>query len=276
MRVDQPLSSVRHWPGMRSEYAWLPPDGRVTRTKAHQIGVSFSAHHRVVHEMAGRTRYLAVPAGAVFSTGAHEMRWGEVREPTEALELYPDLSVLRDVVDPAPVRAVEIRPVVAADDAVVRSIAAVLKRAHVHGRDLDPLHSGALAELLLGHLAEHYCRPRPRPRTRERTGRLAPPALDRVARLVDERLDEPLSLGDLAAAARLSVHHFARTFRNTTGQPPHTYVTTRRMERAKELLLRTRLSVPEVAYAIGLSNVGHFRRLFRRYTGFTPSDLRPR
>jgi AraC family transcriptional regulator len=46
------------------------------------------------------------------------------------------------------------------------------------------------------------------------------------------------------------------------------------MERAKTLLLVTRDSVPEIAYAVGYSNVSHFRRLFRRYTGFAPSDLR--
>ncbi len=81
-------------------------------------------------------------------------------------------------------------------------------------------------------------------------------------------------LEDLAAEAGFSAFHFARAFKQSTGMAPHEFVTMRRMERAKELLLAGRSSVPEIAYAVGYSNVSHFRRLLRRYTGFAPSDLR--
>jgi AraC family transcriptional regulator len=78
-----------------------------------------------------------------------------------------------------------------------------------------------------------------------------------------------------AAQARLSAYHFARAFKRSTGMAPHEFVTMRRMERAKTLLLSTRHSVPEIVHTLGYSNV-NFRRLFRRYTGFLPSDLRRR
>ncbi|WP_420843595.1 helix-turn-helix domain-containing protein [Jiangella muralis] len=73
----------------------------------------------------------------------------------------------------------------------------------------------------------------------------------------------------------MSPFHFARAFKASTGLAPHKYVTSRRMERANSLLLTSRLGVPEVAYAVGLTNVSHFRRVFRRHTGLLPSDLRP-
>lgn len=260
---------------MRSEYCWLPPDDSVTVTKPYQIGVSFSAHGQLVYEADGRPTYLTIPAGAVFANGHHEVRWAEVSEPTEALEIYPDVNLLHEAVGVSHAGALEIEPVTAARDATVLGLAAILKRAHIHGdAGLDGMWASALAHRLAGHVADHYCHPRPR-RTRG-SGRLDRRLVDRVAAFVDDHLAEQLILDDLAGQARLSVYHFARSFKGTTGMAPHEFVTMRRMERAKALLLGTRHSVPEVAYEVGYSNVGHFRRLLHRYTGFAPSDLRSR
>lgn len=276
MRIDRRTLSVRQWPGIRSEYCWLPPDGGVTTTRPHQVGVSFSAHPRLVHELGDRSGYLAVPAGAVFVTGPERMRWSEVREPTEALEIYPDLDLLETVAEPSRPGPVEIEPAVAAHDATVLGLAAVLRRAHLDDLVLDDLQASTLAHRLVSHLADHYCRPLPRrPGSRPRPGRLERRLLDRVARFVEDHLSEPLLLDDLAREARLSPYHFARSFKASTGMAPHEFVTMRRMERAKALLLTTRHSVPEVAYSVGHANLSHFRRLFRRHTGLRPSDLRP-
>jgi AraC family transcriptional regulator len=72
----------------------------------------------------------------------------------------------------------------------------------------------------------------------------------------------------------LSPFHFARAFKASTGLAPHQFVTARRMERAKTLLLESRASVVEVAHAVGLSNVSHFRRMFRAHLGMLPGELR--
>ncbi|WP_129666990.1 helix-turn-helix transcriptional regulator [Phytoactinopolyspora endophytica] len=275
MRADRVESSVRNWPGLRSEYSWLPPDDTVTVTRPNQVGVSFSAHRRVGYEVGGRARYLAIPAGAVFATGLQEVRWAEVTEPTEALEIYPDVDMLKAVADPAHTGMVEIETVTAGHDATMLGLAAVIRRTHLdHDGDLDAMHASVLVHRLIEHVADHYVRPRPR--WTQRSGRLGRTLVDRIAEFVDHRLAEPLTLDDVAAQAHLSVYHFARAFKNTVGMAPHEYVTMRRMEAAKTLLISSRRSVPEVAYSVGYSNVGHFRRLLRRYTGFTPSDLRPR
>lgn len=264
MRADQRVFSIRQWPGMRSEYCWLPASGAVTVTRPHQIGVSFSEHDRVAYEVDGRGRYLRVPGGAVFATGPQAVYWSEVRQPAEALEIYPEVEF-------------EIEPVAAGRDATVLGVAAVLRRAHLGRLDLDDMQASTLAHRLLTHLADDYRRPGRRPTAdrRPRPGRLDRALLDRVARLVDERLAEPLRLDDLAREARLSPYHFARAFKSSTGLAPHEFVTMRRLERAKAMLLTTRRGVAEVAAAVGYVNVGHFRRLLRRHTGFTPADLRP-
>lgn len=263
MRMDQPVYSVRRWPGLRSEFSWLPPDGSVTTTAPNQIGVSFSAHDQVGHEAAGRTGYIDIPPGVVFANGSYEVHWANVRQPTEALEIYPDADQLSGV---------EIEPVVAQADATVLGIAAVFRRVHVLAAEPDPMQASTLAHRLLAHLMEHYAHPRRKPETRP--ARLDRRQVDRVAEYIENRLDTPLMLDDLARQVWLSPYHFARAFKRTTGLAPHEFVTMRRIDRAKSLLIRTRQSVAEVAHAVGYSNVSHFRRLLRRHAGLRPADLR--
>ena len=103
---------------------------------------------------------------------------------------------------------------------------------------------------------------------------LAPWALKRVIDLVEARLDDELSLAELAGAARLSASHFARAFKRTTGVAPYRYLLTRRIGRAQSLLADTRLPIIEVAARCGYSDPGHFATLFRRETGYSPRQYR--
>ncbi len=248
---------------MRSEYSWLPPNEDVTTTAPSQIGVSFSEHDHVGYEADGRGRYIDIPAGAVFTNGPYQVHWSSVRHPTEALEIYPDHDQLAGT---------EIESSIARADAVVLGIATLIRRAHLLGLEPDAMQASTLVHRLTTHLLEHYTHPRrvhaPGP------GRLDRRQVDRVAEFVEHRLDEPLVLDDLARQVWLSPYHFARAFKNTTGMAPHEFVTMRRLERAKTLLVRTGRSVPEIAHTVGYSNVSHFRRLLRRHTGLRPADLR--
>jgi AraC family transcriptional regulator len=257
---------------MRSVYSWLPPHAHVTVSRPHMVGVSFTAHRGVLREYAGHTEVLDIPAGAVFANGRDLVTWGEVREPNEVVEIYPELSLLRRAADTSQATEVEIEPAARWRDPVVLAVAAVLKRAHAAGAYVSATHASTLAHLLAEHVVAQYCGVRPARSRQPR--RLDRALLDRVDSLVDERLGDPLPLDELATAAGLSPFHFARVFKATTGLPPHAYVTMRRLERAQALLLGSRRSVPAIAHAVGFSNVSHFRRVFRRHTGVLPSDLR--
>jgi AraC family transcriptional regulator len=77
------------------------------------------------------------------------------------------------------------------------------------------------------------------------------------------------------AAAHLSVYHFARQFKATTGLPPHQYVIARRVEQAKHLLqTRTDPSLAEVAACAGFSDQSQFTHHFKRLVGITPGQFR--
>ncbi len=113
-------------------------------------------------------------------------------------------------------------------------------------------------------------------------GSLAPlggarPEDERITRVIDyieAHYGEALTIADLAAIACLSPGHFSRTFKATVGEPVWTYVTRRRCERAKEMLLTTRISIAEVAYRCGFANQGHLTRCFKEAFGVTPAFAR--
>ncbi len=78
----------------------------------------------------------------------------------------------------------------------------------------------------------------------------------------------------LARVSGVSEAHFARSFREAFGIPPHRYLLTRRVERAAVLLRDTNLSITEITFQTGWNSLGTFGRTFRDVTGESPSELR--
>jgi AraC-like DNA-binding protein len=103
-----------------------------------------------------------------------------------------------------------------------------------------------------------------------------PPArhLVRAKDHADARYPEPITVGDLARVAGLSKAHFSREFRRAFGEPPHTYLLTRRLERAAALLCTTDRTVADICVMVGLSSVGSFTTSFGRIYGVTPTAYR--
>ena len=105
-----------------------------------------------------------------------------------------------------------------------------------------------------------------------------PPArhLLRAKDLADARYTEPLAVEDMARAARLSRAHFSREFRRAFGEPPHSYLLTRRLERAAALLRMTDRSVADICLSVGLRSIGSFTTSFTRTYGVSPTSYRAR
>ena len=80
----------------------------------------------------------------------------------------------------------------------------------------------------------------------------------------------------LARVSRVSEAHFARSFKEAFGVPPHRYLLTRRIERAKTLLRDTELPITDIAFQTGWQSLGTFGRTFRDVTGESPGELRAR
>jgi AraC family transcriptional regulator len=105
-------------------------------------------------------------------------------------------------------------------------------------------------------------------------GGLAPARLRKVKELVHARIDEDLTLEEMAASVDLSLAHFSQVFRKATGQSPHQFVLRHRVERAKEILRTADLRVLDVAVACGFKTQQHFARVFRQMCGVSPTEYR--
>ena len=266
-------STTIEWPDMVSVYAVLGPHPEVTTTGAYQVGIDFGGHRGLVREIDGRTRRYDAEPGAVYVTGPSPIRWLEVGDPTEALEIYPDHALVGRLAAGLGVSA-EVMPAFAVADGVTFAVAARLRRAHLGSGALTDIEASTLAHLLIRNMLRRYGTARePRPRA-GRAGELRPESVDAVAEYTRAHLADEITLDRLAAAVYLSPFHFARSFRAATGMPPHAFVTEHRLMIARDRLLRGGSSVPGIARSVGFSNISHFRRLFRRRYGLTPADLR--
>ncbi|MFL6760393.1 helix-turn-helix transcriptional regulator [Sphingomonas sp.] len=106
------------------------------------------------------------------------------------------------------------------------------------------------------------------------------PALLRRLLRAKDRIDaashEDWPIPRLARVSGVSEAHFARSFKDAFGIPPHRYLLTRRIERAKALLRDTERPITEIAFDTGWNSLGTFGRIFRDITGESPSELRAR
>ena len=106
---------------------------------------------------------------------------------------------------------------------------------------------------------------------------LDPALLRRLLRAKD-RMDgasqEPWTVTQLAVISGVSAAHFARSFKAAFGMPPHRYLLSRRIERARAMLRDTDLPVIEIAFRTGWESLGTFGRTFRDITGQNPTEVR--
>ena len=99
-------------------------------------------------------------------------------------------------------------------------------------------------------------------------------AVQTLVGLIEARLRESLSIPDLADQAQLSQNYLARAFRARYGMTVPHYVLRRRIELARHLLTTSRMSIKQVAAEVGLPDIQHFNKQFRRLAGVSPSAYR--
>lgn len=95
-----------------------------------------------------------------------------------------------------------------------------------------------------------------------------------VLRYIDEHLSEEIRLTDLSQLVFLNPNYFIRCFKNRIGMSPMEYILMTRVNRAKHLLQTSALPIKDISFMCGFSTVYYFDRIFKRYTGITPSVYR--
>jgi AraC-like DNA-binding protein len=98
--------------------------------------------------------------------------------------------------------------------------------------------------------------------------------LQRSRDYLAERFAAPISLEEAARQAYLSPFHYHRLFARTYGETPHEFLTRRRLDHARQLLIAGDLPVTEVCLAAGYLSLGTFSSRFRERVGCSPSEYR--
>src|SRR5437868_13650970 len=132
---------------------------------------------------------------------------------------------------------------------------------------LDSVEQAMAVALVNGHAVRH------RPVEIYRGG-LGSARLRRIKELVHAKLEDDLSLDEMAQSVGLSTAHFARMFRKSTGETPHQFVLRQRIERAKVMLRAPGARVLDVAVACGFKTQQHFAQVFRDVCRVSPTEYR--
>lgn len=183
------------------------------------------------------------------------------------------LHVVRDIIGAAPVGYL-LRDALGEKDGVLSGLLDLVYRS-LQGR--SPACNGfmqGMSQALAAHVVHHYRHAGPQ--SVSVSGGLPPYKLQRVFKAMRDGLAEPFDLERLANIAALSVFHFSRAFKRSTGTSPSRYFVNLRIEEAKRMLCDTPHGVIDVAFALGYRSPSHFSQVFRELTGVSPSVYRGR
>jgi AraC family transcriptional regulator len=267
------LSSAELWRGFRLEGIDVGPNELDEGYfKQHFVGVAGS-EVRVESSWAGgrrrSRRYLPGQVAVLPAMMPYAARW----EGFEATGIFLDPDFLRGGSGEPPDGGIELRPALAPqDDPLLAELVLALRREVQAGYPGGALYGESLGVALAAHLVRGYAvasRGAPEPR-----GGLSHDDLRRIEEYVEEHLADNLSLEELSRQLDMNVYLFVRSFKRSTGIPPHQYVLRRRVERAKELLVDPDISIADIALRCGFATQSHLTATFSRLTRLTPGEYR--
>lgn len=172
----------------------------------------------------------------------------------------------------ASIKAIHNRSAVAINDPALRHLLLLLLRVMARPEAIDRARVDLIVSRLATHLTGVYGKTSVQRRTPR--GGLAPWQLRRAQDLFRANLNGDVSLNRLAAECNLSVRHFTRAFRQSTGLPPHRWLLQHRVECAKKLLRQPTLPLADVALSCGFCDQSHFTRVFSAVAGVSPGAWR--
>jgi AraC family transcriptional regulator len=160
------------------------------------------------------------------------------------------------------------------DDSQIKRLMETLRSEVADGLPAGRLFGESIALALSAHIAQRYSGSSAI--LEAYRGGLSRSRLKRVFEYIDAHLAGNLELQVLASVAGLNMHHFARAFKQSTGEAPHQFVLRRRVEQAKQLLRHSQVPVIEASARTGFVDQSHFSKVFRRLVGLAPSEYRNR
>jgi AraC family transcriptional regulator len=263
------------WEGIKVVHHRLRPGENQSRIhKTHQVFVPLSGSITIEgHDEEGTPMTRRRTVGEISITPAgkrYSVRW---EKELEYVSVFMTQNFIeRTTVDFEANRKARIVLACGPQDPLVRSIAHALAGELDSDQPAGRLYTESLVNTLAVHLLRHYSTESLVPDLQ--FGGLASHKLRRVTEFIEENLDNDLSLAEIAQSADLSPYHFARSFKQTTGQTPIQFLMQRRIEYAKRLLIESELPIVEIGLSAGFKNQSHFTTIFRKLTAMTPKAYR--
>jgi AraC family transcriptional regulator len=170
------------------------------------------------------------------------------------------------------IRELAYQPGIGEDDAIVRHLGMSLLHALRRPGEANQLFIDHMMLAVSAHVIQAYGGVHPG--SEPSRGGLAPWQVKRACEILDSDLAGKLSLQQIAAEFDLSISHFSRAFRTSTGLPPHQWLLRQRVETAKKLMTVRELPLSEIATSAGFANQSHFTRVFSAAVGVSPAAWR--
>jgi AraC family transcriptional regulator len=216
----------------------------------------------VQHQTITEKQIVVIPAGQPY-----RFSWLRGTDLTIA-RIAPEF--LKRVARACGMRAVEVVGQYGAFDPVLWHLGRELRAELRSHRKLDSTYLQSVATVLTRYLLSTYVTailPLD-------SGGLPRFKLRRAIEYIHDNMSSDISFRDVAGHVQMSPYHFARMFKQSTGQSPHNYIVRCRIERAKTLLVEARLPISDVAFEVGYKSQSHFTTCFGRLAGVTPAAFR--
>jgi AraC-like DNA-binding protein len=186
--------------------------------------------------------------------------------PRQALDACADDANARWIGDLA------FTPGIGVDDRVLAALGSAVLPAFKYPDQVNQLFIDSVTRAVVAHVAQSLGGMQAS--ARPLRGGLAPWQERRAKEVMDANLDGEISLGELANHCGLSISHFSRAFRQSTGTSPHRWLLNQRVEKAKRLLRDRQSPLSEVALACGFADQSHLTRVFTKLSGAGPAAWR--
>ena len=260
-----------------AHHQFTPGEIETLAFKGPVVNLHLSAPHRLVQRQDEKTYWGLVATNDAAITPAGMPGYWRTDAASEDMSMLLEDGFIRRVATEAGVeyQGVEVVPLFSAPEPQIERIGlSLLSEMETRGLGGE-LYAESLANVLALHLLRNHSSLGRESRRRIGRGNdYSKHALEQAVDYINDNLPRKLTLAEIAGAAHMSQHHFARSFKAATGFSPHQYVIQQRVKRAKTLLSDTDLTVADVAMAVGFSNPSHLAHHVRRLLDVTPGDLR--
>jgi len=231
-------------------------------TRGHGKASMTTGHH---------TSHIDIRPGnlCIFEQGyeVDHVAWSGHFAEMIALEIRPE--ALRNLM-PEGNGELHLKTHLSTTDATLSSLAIAMRDEVERGCTSGRMHAQGLSMALVSYLQSRYGSAG---NAKRPPGRLSQADLRKVYDWVMQHLGEDFGIDELAAELHMSAVHFTRLFRASTGATPYRYVMEQRVRHALSLL-EGRLSLAEIAHAVGFSSQAHFTQVFKQLVGTTPARAR--